>query len=278
MKIQILGTAAAEGIPAIFCNCETCRFAREHQGREIRTRSQALIDDTLLIDFPADTYLHCLRDHINLTQIQHCLITHTHSDHLYLNDITMKMPGFGEQGYPITFYGREGAMQKINGKIHSDMIDPSSVVKVQPLELYTPTKIADYTVTAFRALHDEQSFPCIYAIQDNEGKAMLYGNDTHYFLDEVFEYLEKNPIHFHAVFLDCTFGALEKMTWVGHMCLNDNLRIAKRLKELGCADENTLFYSHHFSHNAVGVKYAEFSETAAKHGFLTTYDGMITEV
>ena len=29
MKIQYLGTAAAEGIPAIFCECETCKKTRE---------------------------------------------------------------------------------------------------------------------------------------------------------------------------------------------------------------------------------------------------------
>ena len=29
MKIQYLGTGAAEGIPAIFCECDTCKKARE---------------------------------------------------------------------------------------------------------------------------------------------------------------------------------------------------------------------------------------------------------
>ena len=29
MKIKYLGTAAAEGVPAIFCNCETCKEARK---------------------------------------------------------------------------------------------------------------------------------------------------------------------------------------------------------------------------------------------------------
>ena len=55
MKLQYFGTAAAEGWPALFCGCDACRRAREAGGRNIRTRSQALIDDKLLIDFPADT-------------------------------------------------------------------------------------------------------------------------------------------------------------------------------------------------------------------------------
>ncbi|MBQ2614067.1 MAG: PhnP protein [Clostridia bacterium] len=278
MKIQILGTAAAEGVPGIFCDCKTCQFAREHKGREIRTRSQALIDGKLLIDFPPDTYMHCLTNDINLSKIQHCLVTHNHQDHLYMEDIRMKMPGFGLQGYPITFYGLEGTMRAINSYLHAQMIDPSEVAKVQPLALYEPTKIAGYKVTALKAWHDEKATPCIYAIEDSEGKAILYGNDTNYFYEEVFDYLEKNPIRFDLVLLDCTFGLLPEMTWIGHMNLNDNIKVAERLKKLGCADEKTLFCSHHFSHNAVGVTYAEFSKAAEEKGFLTSYDGMVIEV
>ena len=60
MKIQILGTAAAEGWPALFCNCEACRRAREKGGKNIRTRAGTLIDDQLLIDFrPTRTATRC---------------------------------------------------------------------------------------------------------------------------------------------------------------------------------------------------------------------------
>ena len=63
MKFRYLGTAAAEGWPAVFCNCDHCHRAKKAGGRNIRTRSQALINDDLLIDFPSDSYhhaLHCL--------------------------------------------------------------------------------------------------------------------------------------------------------------------------------------------------------------------------
>ena len=61
MKLTYLGTAAAEGWPAAFCNCDGCRAARRLGGRNIRTRSQALVDDALLLDFPCDAWLHALR-------------------------------------------------------------------------------------------------------------------------------------------------------------------------------------------------------------------------
>ena len=62
MKIQYLGTAAAEGWPALFCRCKACKEAARLGGKNLRTRSQAIIDDCLLVDFPPDTYLHMLRD------------------------------------------------------------------------------------------------------------------------------------------------------------------------------------------------------------------------
>src|SRR4030042_946112 len=51
MRLFFLGTAAAEGYPAIFCNCANCRQARLLGGRDQRFRSALLVNDDLLIDF-----------------------------------------------------------------------------------------------------------------------------------------------------------------------------------------------------------------------------------
>ena len=71
MKVHYLGTGAAEGIPAIFCECPVCKTARLKAGKEIRTRTQALIDDELLIDFGPDTYMHSLQYGIDLSYIKY---------------------------------------------------------------------------------------------------------------------------------------------------------------------------------------------------------------
>ena len=55
MRIQYWGTAAAEAYPAMFCTCEACRRAREQGGKNIRTRTSALIDQSVMIDFSPDT-------------------------------------------------------------------------------------------------------------------------------------------------------------------------------------------------------------------------------
>ena len=73
MKIKYLGTAAYEGIPSLFCECETCKKARAFKGKNIRTRSQALINDDLLIDFPPDTLVHANTYGIDFQRIHHYL-------------------------------------------------------------------------------------------------------------------------------------------------------------------------------------------------------------
>jgi len=90
MKLKYLGTAAAEGFPAVFCNCDYCREARRLGGKNIRTRSQALVNDDLLLDFPADTYMHFLSNGIEGDKIKYLFITHSHADHLYCHDLNTR--------------------------------------------------------------------------------------------------------------------------------------------------------------------------------------------
>ena len=69
MKLRYLGTAAYEGIPSLFCQCELCKKARELGGKNLRSRSQALVNDDLLIDFPPDTSLHYMKYNFNYLKI-----------------------------------------------------------------------------------------------------------------------------------------------------------------------------------------------------------------
>mgnify|MGYP001145194269 FL=1 len=94
MKINYLGTGAAERIPGIFCNCKLCKYAREKKGREIRTQTQLIIDDVLLIDFPGDSYLHLLQYDLCFADFDSLLISHWHSDHFYGEDLAYRMSGY----------------------------------------------------------------------------------------------------------------------------------------------------------------------------------------
>ena len=89
MKITVLGSGGF-GYPLVFCNCEYCIQARKTGGKNIRTRSQSLINDDLLIDLPADTYSHFLTNGIEGHKINYLLVTHSHADHFYPDELEMR--------------------------------------------------------------------------------------------------------------------------------------------------------------------------------------------
>ena len=100
IKIQFSGTAAAEGVPAFFCDCDICNYSRKMGGMNIRSRSQAIIDDKILIDFCPDTLWHMNDFGINFNKVHTCLLTHAHSDHLNADELVMHQRGFSNRKNP----------------------------------------------------------------------------------------------------------------------------------------------------------------------------------
>jgi phosphoribosyl 1,2-cyclic phosphate phosphodiesterase len=275
MKLQYLGTAAAEGIPAIFCECENCKIALERGGRNIRTRSQALVDDTLLIDFPADTYLHYLTHRFPLHKIKHCLITHSHSDHLYPIELEMRINGYAHltDPDPMIFYSDKDGYDKIKAVIDEfKMTD----VEVRQIELFKPFEVAGYTVTALRAAHGKSSSPVVYIIE-KDGKSLFYSNDTSEYPEESFAYLKTLKKPLDLISFDCT-EACNHHTYVGHLTFDRCKALRDELIRIGAADANTHFVLNHFSHNGKHVTYEEFCAIAEADGFDVSFDGMKVEI
>jgi len=274
MIFQFLGTAAAEGIPALWCDCERCRKSRMIGGRALRTRSQALIDGRLLVDFPADTLKHVLDNGIDLLDIRDCLVTHTHGDHLYPEDIAMLQPGFSHapEDYRLTFCGSKAVGDRIGGFL-ARAGKHGGFREVSAFETF---EAAGYSVTAYPSIHDPSSGPLFYGISDG-AKSVLYAHDTHFFRDDVWDFWKETRPHFDLVSLDCTNACLP-LNYIGHMGLDENTEVRRRMLEEGYADENTRFVCNHFSHNATHVVYDDFVPIAAARGFLVSYDGMKIEI
>lgn len=274
MKIKYLGTAAAEGIPALFCQCETCRSARKKKGKEIRTRSQALIDGELLIDFCPDTYLHLLEYDLDIAALKHCLITHVHADHLIPEELVYRNQGFAvldDETEPLHLYGSSDVEWLLSK--NRDIFE-STRLKLHKLEAFVPMKIGRYEIIPLPAVHATEN-PFVYCIE-KDGKRILYAHDTDFFEDSVWEYLEKNKIFFHLVSMDCTEG-FRKIDYVGHMNFERNLRLKKFMLEKGFANEKTLFVANHFSHNG-HASYEKATEYGKELGILVSYDGMELEI
>ena len=278
MKFKFLGTAAEEGIPALFCKCENCRKARRMGGKNIRMRSQALINSELLIDFNADTYTYSLRYGIDMADIHNCIITHAHADHLYAENINLRLPALSTipDRKPFNIYGTAPVTEKLNQIFKRDNPMEDNVACFHTVSTYKPFKVLDYEITAFDARHDPKSGPVIYMIRQG-GKTILYGNDTGCIFDETYQYFKDNNIRFDLVSLDCTEG-FKEMDYDVHMNVERCLNVKNTLLKNGNADGDTLFYINHFSHNGKFVLYDEMVDKAKEQGFYVSYDGLEVKI
>lgn len=276
MKLQYLGTAAAESFPGMFCSCPVCQRARAAGGRNIRSRSQALVDDRLLIDFPADTNWHVQQHGLSLGDIRHCLITHAHSDHLYPADLEMRCDGATATatGDAHAIY-RPAAAEQIRRTIACSDLGKQNRAAVQLLYPYQPVTIDRYTVTPLPARHDPYATPYIYLISDGD-KTLFYAHDTGILCDEVWAWLAQYRQHIDFVSLDCT--GMQKHGWTAtHLSLDTCTAFIERLRQAGVADDTTAVCLSHFSHNGEAI-HDEFVPIAAAAGFDVAYDGKIVEI
>lgn len=271
MRIRYLGTAAAEGWPGIFCRCPYCKQAKALGGKNIRTRSQAIIDDRLLVDFPPDSYMHMLHGNIDLPNIRSILITHTHADHLLLSDLAYRSKWFANDVDDVlTLYGNDTLAEKFSGVAAEAYGDEqlSSRLTCREIAPYAPVCIEGYTVTPLLASHNKRERCYIYLIE-KDGGALLYGNDTGYFPDATWAYLEGKRLT--MVSLDCT--CLARKEGRNHMGFEDVLMVKQRLLDMGSATDDTVFIITHFSHNGQ-MMHEEIVEKMSPYGILVAYDGM----
>jgi phosphoribosyl 1,2-cyclic phosphate phosphodiesterase len=265
MKIRYLGTAAAEGWPGMFCLCDLCRRARELGGKDIRTRSQAIVDDELLLDFPPDSYLHMQRYGLDLPRMGNVLITHSHYDHFAYRELEYKNAMYTRGDVrALNVYGNDEVCRRL-GTLPSE---EETHLACHELKEFEPTAIGDYTVTALLALHDRREKCFIYMIE-REGKRLLYAHDTGFFPSQTCDYIAHRRFDFMS--LDCTMLALPDGN--NHMGIRDMLEMRGRLVGMGCADGDTRIAVSHFSHTGK-MLHGDIEKALAPEGILVAYDGM----
>lgn len=269
MKFKYLGTAAAEGFPAIFCRCKYCVRARELGGKNIRTRSQAMVNDDLLIDYPADSYSHFLSHGIEADKIKTLIITHAHSDHLYPSDLFMRGSYYAHNMLTpeLDIVCSSGTYDVIGAKPHS--------VNITLIKPYETLEINGYKITAIPALHNSVKDPLFFVIEGE--KNILYAHDTGYFSDEIFGFIERRGFKFDMVSIDCTNVDLPVSENEGHMGFVNIPSLVEKLKVIGAIGESTLCYVNHFSHNGNPL-HDHLCERAASYGMSVAYDGCEIEL
>ena len=278
MEIVLLGTAAAEGWPAAYCDCAVCELARQRGGKNIRMRSGALIDGDLKIDHSPDTVAHMMRlgPGRSLAKVRTILITHEHPDHLFANELkrTVNLPRDMPPQPAIAIYGNRRVLNKITEafpapeKFRLDLQPP-----LEPLKELT---LPDGTrVLPLPATHCEDAL--LLRIERN-GKSLFYGHDSGTYTTETLDALGKaGPLD--VALLDCTHTIQEDVDCRHHMNIPTLLRMAEELRARGAIVRGrTRVIATHFAPHSGAKSHEELVRLLEPHGVEVAFDGMILNI
>lgn len=278
MKLKFLGTAGCSGIPSMYCQCPVCENARKVMGKEFRTRTGFVLDEKVAIDFSADSYQNMTRNGIRFGAIKHLLITHSHEDHLYAQDLVLRVTAtrgpFPDVEPKLNLYGNETVLRYFKEVpfFREKVLETVNLIEIKRNQVFY---MDDYKVTAFYSQHmlTEDSF--VYLIERN-GQAYLHLVDTGFPKDELFDYLVKNNVKLDAVTGDCTYGTMVEELG-GHMQIRQNLRVKNKLIELGILKKDAPYYLTHFSEYNRLDTHESICAFAEPLGFTVAYDGLTVE-
>lgn len=270
LKIKILGTCAAEGWPALFCDCEACRKARRLGGKNIRTRSSLQIDDDLKIDFPPDTMFHTHKYGLELHKLKYILFTHSHSDHLCTEDLHYLTEPYA---FPpvidnLKIFGNKTAMDRIRNEIVHEAYSEKKGLLTE-LSAFQEITLPPYKITMLKAVHARGEEALNYIIEKN-GKKVLYTCDSGYYEQETWEFLKGRDID--LVISECTEGP-NRVDYRDHMGFPNVLEFRKKAEEIEMAHSGTSWVLTHFSHGG-GLMHNELEELVRPEGFEVAWDGL----
>ena len=278
MKLKFLGTAGCSGIPSMYCQCPVCENARKVKGKELRSRTGFVLDEKVAIDFSADSYINMTRNDVRFGGIKHLLVTHSHEDHFYPQDLVLRVTAtrgpFPDIEEKLNIYGNSTVMKYFRDVpfFREKVLETVNLIEIARNQVFY---MDDYKVTTFYAPHMETEDSMVFLIERN-GQAYLHLLDTGYPLPELFDYLKDNNVKLDAVTADCTYGTMD-VEFGGHMQILQNARVKNKFLELGVFKENAPYYLTHFSeYNRIDT-HEILCEAAKKYDMIVAYDGMTVD-
>lgn len=271
MKIKILGSAAAEGWPAIFCECDVCQTARRTRGKDVRRRTSYLIDDTILVDLGPDAFWQSMEFDVDLAKLDAVFFTHSHEDHCNPTELLWHRPGFSLVTRQLELFGDQAVIDKLTGSLEGRDVAKYKFNTTVLLPGQT-IEFNGYQVTAVLANHAAPpEKPLNYIFRAPDGTAALIGNDSGWWCDETWQTVAQHRLD--IAIIEGTMG-LKNPDWDRcHLGVAASVRVRDRLAELGVLQEGAQVVVNHFSHNG-GGSHQQLCDYFQPHGMHVGYDGL----
>jgi len=268
MKIRLLGTGGADGIPGFFINNEVSTYAKKHGGKDIRTRSAALIDGCIKIDLPPDTICQLHRDRLDASDWTALVFTHSHEDHLAISEIQYALYPFTElEQLPFTIYGNSKIKQMVRARY------PYWPIEFVEMCSFGEYHHADYKITGLPANHEDAE-ECLNLLFERDGVNLLYATDTGIWHDPTFEFLASKRLD--GLVIECTEG-FHDSSYLGHLNIARLAVVLERLNAQGTIGPNTQVVTTHHAHSGLAT-HAQLECALKPLGAVPGFDGLVVEV
>ena len=238
MRIQLLGTGAADGVPNPFCRCRTC--SRALAAGEVRGQTAALVDDVLLVDCGPEVPRSATRHGVSLAAVQHLLLTHSHPDHA--GPTAALFRSWAGCDLTLDLIGPAQALD-----VFRDWVGPGDPVRFVVVEPGQTLEIGEHTIRVLAASHgDPMTGPgLLYDITGPDGGRLLYATDTGPLPPATVEAVAGRA--FDVVLLEETFGDVAHET--DHLDLVTFPVAVAGLREVGAINEQTDVVAVHLGHH-----------------------------
>ena len=265
MEVTILGSAAAEGWPALFCACDTCKRARAAGGKNIRSRAAVQFGPKHRFDFGPDSWYHEAVLGADLSALEYLFISHSHGDHWRPGELTyLRAPFAHDNKVPLNVYGTEAVIRK-----GVETLGAVETVVFHEAEPLVPIMAGELIVTPITASHMTTELCLNYVVTVGERNVLCAWDTGWYEDDETWRYLE--TLRLYCVIMECTCGPVKCER--NHMDFEHHLAAKERLANAGAISSDCVFVATHFSHN-VGLLHDELEHILNPHGVQVAYDGM----
>lgn len=271
MRITILGSAAAEAVPSLWCLCDVCRQARQNGGKDVRRRTCYLIDQDTMVDFGPDVFWQSVAFGIDWAQLKQIVFTHEHCDHCSPMEMGWRRKGFSQHALPLTIYGSPKIRpycEKMNPGVEKW---PDTTFKVLENGKTTPAHDLEiYSIPASHSAPDARNF-----ILTRGGKSLLIAHDTGFWKEDGWQAAEGHEVD--AVIFDGTCALKFADVADGHMGAAVGVRFRDELLKRGILKKDGLAIVNHFSHNGNSL-HADLEAYFTPHGIEVGYDGKIIDL
>jgi phosphoribosyl 1,2-cyclic phosphate phosphodiesterase len=273
MKLTLLGSAAAEAWPALFCTCDACREATRRGGRNLRRRTAYLVNEDTLVDFGPDIHWQCHAFGVDLCRIRRILFTHSHHDHLAPVELQWRHRGFSVTTERIDVFGNAQVFERLRGEgtfpieelaIDAHVLNPGQDVTAGP-----------FTVTPLRAQHASDAETALNFILHDGQRGLLIANDTGWWMEDSWQLVAGRRLD--AAVIECTYLHKDPRQRSHHLGAEAAVDFRDRLLELGALRPDGQAIVNHFSHNGLTL-HEEICAWFEPHGIEVGYDGLVVSI